>query len=108
MADKITRDAASTMGSVLRKGLVHYGRTPVSTGIVDQSNVETPVEGLIAFIVWTDPDANFVTAKGDGQQEFYIFQDGNVKTYNGTEFLDTAIKKKNWDNFCNRNAKVFE
>lgn len=93
----LTKKQSDAFAKIIKKGMAHYLCVPHSLGQFDTKNEQ----GIVGYVLWNDPEANFTTDKGDTNQEFYITEEGEVCVYKNKEFVPVVFRAKNWKSFCN-------
>lgn len=94
---QLNKYQTDAFAKIIKRGMEQYGKVPHSLG-----NFEDPNEqGIVGYVVWRDPDANFTTNQGDTNQEFYINDIGEVCVYINKVFTPVNFRAKNWKSFCN-------
>lgn len=95
--NKVQTDA---FAKIIKRGMHYYRVVPHSLGCFDSANAQ----GIVGYVLWKDPDANFTTEKGDTNQEFYINEAGEVCVYANKVFKPVNFRAKSWSSFCNPNT----
>jgi len=96
---ELSKEQTSGFAKIIKRGMEHYRTVPHSLGHFDTASKQD----RIGYVIWKDVEANFTTAEGDTNQEFYIKDTGEVCVYKNKTFIPVTFRTKNWNKFCNPN-----